>query len=313
MKGLDCKVDEYLSLRRALGYRLERLEETLRELVRFLKRRRAERITTRLALEFATLKPALAAKTKSSRLSAVRGFARFQLGDDPKAEVPPIGLLPRGRDHVKPYLYTADEIRRLLAAALARDSLTIIQPWTYYCLLGLLAVTGMRVSEALNLECRDVDWTEGVLTVRKTKFGKTRLIPLHPSTIAVLRKYAGKRDRYLVQCRYAPAVHFFISSCGRKLHKAALDRVFWELSRQIGLRGAEASFGPRMHDLRHRFAVETLVRWYQAGENVDQRIYVLSTYLGHVDAVSTYWYLSCTPRLMAAAAQRLEKRWREIK
>jgi integrase/recombinase XerD len=312
MKDLDHEVDEYLALRRGLGYRLERLEETLRELVGFLKRRQAERVTTRLALEFATLRPALAAKTKSQRLSAVRGFARYQIGEDPKAEVPPIGLLPRGREHVKPYLYTDEEIRRLLAAALARDSLTIIQPWTYHCLLGLLAVTGMRVREVLNLECHDVDLAEGVLTVRKTKFGKTRLIPLHPSTIAVLRRYAGRRDRYLVLCRYAPAVHFFISSCGRRVHKAALDRVFWELSRKIGLREVEASFGPRMHDLRHRFAVETLVRWYQAGENIDQRIYVLSTYLGHVDAASTYWYLRCTPRLMAAAAQRLEKRWEEI-
>jgi integrase len=213
---------------------------------------------------------------------------------------------------VKPYLYSEDEIRRLLTAALARDSLTIIQPWTYHCLLGLMAATGMRVQETLNLECGDVDLVEGIATVRKTKFGKTRLVPLHPSTVTALAGYARRRDRYLVQCRYAPAQHFFISSCGRKLHKAALHRVFWELSRQIGLRGPDASSGPRLHDFRHRFAVETLVRWYRTGENVDQRIHVLSTYLGHVNAASTYWYLRCTPRLMAAAAHRLENRWRQI-
>jgi integrase len=176
-------------------------------------------------------------------------------------------------------------------------------------MFGLLAVSGMRVGEAINLQPQDVDWAKGVLTIRCAKFGKSRLIPLHLSTQAVLRKYAKRRDALYAR---HPGSYFFVSSRGTKLDKPNLSRVFRALSRQIGLRPPGVRYGPRLHDLRHRFAVETLLRWYRGGEDVVRRLPVLSTYLGHGNVTATYWYLSNTPQLMAAASKLLESRWKGV-
>jgi integrase len=169
-----------------------------------------------------------------------------------------------------------------------------LKPWTYYCLFGLLVVTGLRVSEALNLHGKDVDWSEGVLTIRGAKFGKSRLIPLHASTLRVLSAYAKRRDRFFGN---KPVSHFFVSSAGTRLNRSYVSRTFRQLSRQIGLRAACATHGPRLHDFRHRFAVQTLVRWYRQGKDVERRLPILSTYLGHVRVSDTYWYITCTPEL----------------
>jgi integrase len=231
------------------------------------------------------------------------------MGADPRTEIPPIGLMRFRSQRARPYLYSEDEIRRLLKAALKIESPHKLQRHTYYCLFGLLAVSGLRLSEAINLQPQDVDWPEGVLTIRGAKFGKTRLVPLHASTLAVLRKYADLRDKIFAG---RILVSFLVTSHGTKLEKTNLSRIFRELSRQIGIRKPGVRHGPRLHDFRHRFAIETLLRWYRSGQEVTRRMPVLSTYLGHVNVSGTYWYLGSTPELIVAASHLIEARWKGV-
>jgi integrase len=202
-------------------------------------------------------------------------------------------------------LYSNEEIRKLLQAARRLPSDHGLRGSTYYSLLGLLAVAGLRISEARNLQTEDVDLKNDVLTIRGTKFGKCRLVPIHPSTRKVLSDYAFRRDRFLGR---RPAT-FFVSSRGTRLDGAEIRRTFYSLSRQIGLRGPTDSHGPRLHDFRHRFAVETLVQWYRSGQDVERRLPALSTYLGHVHVADTYWYLSASPELMGLAVKCFEDFW----
>jgi integrase len=167
-------------------------------------------------------------------------------------------------------------------------------------------VTGLRISEVLNLQSKDVDLERGILTIRDTKFGKSRLVPIHESTKQVLSDYVSHRDRCLAG---RPASHFFVSTRGTRLDGGQIRHTFYDLSRQTGLRGASASHGPRIHDFRHRFALQTLVRWYRLDQDVECRLPILSTYLGHVHVADTYWYLTANPELMGLAMKRLEKRW----
>jgi len=306
MKTLRQAVGDYLSLRRSLGFQLKTHERYLREFISFLKKRRATRISTRLALQFATHHQHQQPAVWAARLRVVRGFAGYRSGEDPATQVPPPGLLPYRPLRARPYLYTAEEIRQLLKTAQSLPATYSLKPWTYYCLFGLLAVTGMRISEVLNLQQKDVDWSEGVLTIHRTKFGKSRLVPLHPSTRRVLSAYAKRRDRFLAG---KPVSHFLVCSRGTRLDASQVGRTFRQLSRQIGLRDASVSRGPRLNDFRHRFAVQTLVRWYRRGEDVERRLPILSTYLGHVHIADTYWYLTSTPELRGAAGKRMEKRW----
>jgi integrase/recombinase XerD len=306
MKTPRQAVGEYLSLRRSLGFKLKDHERRLREFVSFLTKKKASRISTQLALQFATQHRHQHPAEWGARLSAVRGFARYRSGDDPATEIPPFGLLPYRPMRARPYLYSEEEIRLLLKAAKNLPSTYSLKPWIYYCLFGLLAVTGVRISEALNLQLKDVDWSEGVLTIHGTKFGKSRLVPLHASTRRVLSAYAKRRDRFFAG---EPVSHFFVSSHGHRLDGGDVRRTFYRLSRQVGLRSASASHGPRLHDFRHRFAVQTLVRWYRKGEDVERRLPILSTFLGHAHVTDTYWYLTSTPDLLGAAGKRMEKRW----
>ena len=312
MSTLDKDARAYVSMRRSLGFKLRRHDLQMRQLVAFMNERKARRITTKLALDFATRDLGSGPKPRKALLALVRGFAKYQAGLDPLTEIPPPGLLSSSKRRAKPYLYSENEIRSLTQAALNRPSIVSLQPWTYYCIFGLLAVTGMRVSEVLNLRCKHIDWATEILTVHETKFGKTRLVPLHSSTVSVLADYARRRRKYLAEYGYSSVSHFFVSRWGRRVNAASLDRMFWELSRQIGLRTQYGGHGPRLHDLRHRFAVETLLHWYRSGCDVDRRMYVLSTYLGHTEPSRTYWYLSCTPELMETAGRLLDKRWEGI-
>ena len=273
MKPLPFAVDAYLALRRSLGFKLREYGDCLHEFVAFLKQNRSAHITNKLAVEYATQRQDEKPVSWSRRLVIIRGFARYRIGVDPRTDIPPIGLLRFRSQRARPYLYSTDEIRRLLAAALKIESPHALQPRTYYCLFGLLAVSGLRVGEAINLQPQDVDWSEGVLTIRGAKFGKSRLVPLHPSTCAVLRDYAQRRDGIFAR---RPVAHFFVTSCGTKLEKPNLSRIFRELSRQIGIRKLGVRQGPRLHDFRHRFAIETLRRWYRRGEPVARRLPVLS-------------------------------------
>ena len=198
------------------------------------------------------------------------------------------------------------QIYQLLEAAKNMPAAHSLQPWTYHCLLGLLAVTGLRISEALNLRCADIDWSEGVLRIRDAKFKKSRLVPLHDSSLKVLSDYAARRNHLFAS---RDSGYFFPSRRGARLDEGQVRRTFYTLSRQIGIRGVSASRGPRLHDFRHRFAVQTLLHWHRNGEDVRRRLSVLSTYLGHAHVTDTYWYVSSTPELMEAVTEQLEKRW----
>lgn len=299
-------IQDYLAMRRGLGFKLRDAGAGLLDFVSFLERQQASHITIPLALQWAQQSSSARPAEWARRLSHVRGFARHWSATDPRTEIPPWGLLPHRPRRARPYLYTDEEIRRLLQAAQQLAPPTGLRRWTYYTLFGLLAVTGLRISEALALQDADLNGKEALLTIRRTKFGKSRLVPLHASTQKTLWDYQGRRDRFLAG---RPAPYFFISLRGHRLDGAEVRRTFYRLSRQIGLRAPSASHGPRLHDFRHRFAVETLLGWYRAGQEVERRLPILSTYLGHGHVSDTYWYLSACPELMGLAIQRVEQYW----
>jgi integrase len=305
MKTLQEALHQYLSMRSGFGFKFQKQGQRLKSFLAFLQQRGATHITCKLALEWATQcarRPSYCA----SRLSDVRGFARHLLNIDPRTEVPPQGLIRGGNRRPKPYLYTEQEICQLMSAAAELPPRNGLRCRTYPCLFGLLAVTGMRISEALNLKGEDADLKEGVLTIRETKFGKSRVITLHPSSQQTLIRYSQQRDAHVVKPR---CPYFLVDEQGGPLRYKQVHAVFIELSRQIGLRARHARTGPRLHDFRHRHAVETLLRWHRAGEDIDARLPTLSTFLGHSDVRSTYWYLSASSELMQEAALRLQKRW----
>lgn len=209
-----------------------------------------------------------------------------------------------------PHIHTDQEIGSLPDAMLAVRSAKDLHRWTYYCIFGLLAVTGLRIDEALRLTQEAVDLGAGLLTIRDTKFGMSRLVPIHSATVAVLTDYAKRRDA-LFPAPISPI--FFVGEQGRALKHSTIHLIFGNVARQIGLRHpCDAYHGPRIHDLRHSYAVATLLRWYRAGDDVEQRLPILSTYLGHSHTSCTYWYLSACPELMEHAARRLDARWEQV-
>jgi integrase/recombinase XerD len=307
MNTLRQAVQEYFTLRRSLGFKLRDAGKLLQAYVKFMEEQRAPYITTKLALAWAQQPSAVQPAEWARRLSVVRIFARHRSATDPRTQIPPEGLLPYRPKRARPYLYSAQEIRCFLRAALSLPARGGLRPWTYHCLFGLLSVTGMRIGEARNLELQDVDLRTGVLTIRSGKFGKSRLIPIHASTRRVLADYLARRDR-----RWAArpvSSYVFLSNWGNQLDGGEIHRTFYALSRQIGLRGRSDSHGPRLHDMRHRFAVMTLLRWYRSGKDVERKLPYLSAYLGHVHVSDTYWYLSAWPELMREAMSRLERCW----
>lgn len=318
MNTIQCGLRNYLQLRRGMGFKLEIDERHLRHFLAFLRTRGARTITTKLALEFATQNTATDAAGWVQRLVAIRGFARYWQAFDLETEVPPAGLVRAAKKRAKPRLCSGREMAQLLAAAREGPMTATrgLRPWTLYALFGLLAVTGMRVGEAIALCNSDIDWADRTLTIRETKFGKSRRVPIHGSTAAVLASYAKRRDRFLHGgwrgARALRSDHFFVSNRGTALSGSNLRLSFRSLQRKTGL---TRNGGPQMriHDLRHRFAVETLRRWYTAGgQGVGARLPALSTFLGHVNVAATYWYLSSTPALRAAAISRVESRWKGV-
>lgn len=309
MNTLREALHDYLELRRGLGFKLHDAGLQLPRFVSFMEQRQAEHITARLALEWAQQSATVLPSEWARRLSFVRGFARYRSATDPATEIAPAGLLPHRARRARPYLYTEQEITRLLSAALelpAAKPSTSLRPRMYHCLFGLLSVTGLRISEALHLHVGDVDLAEAVLTIRGAKLGKDRLVPIHATTCAVLADYLRQREH---RFGTRDSSYVFVSNRGNRLDGGDVHRTFYVLSRQTGLRGLHDSHGPRLHDLRHRFAVQTLLHWYASGEDAARRLPVLSTYLGHVHIADTYWYLSAWPELMAQAMTRLERRW----
>lgn len=307
MNTIREAVQEYLTMRRGLGFKLRAAGRGLLDFVTFMEQHHASYITHQLALTWAqqplNVQPVLWAQ----RLSFVRGFARHRSATDPRTQIPPEGLLPYRARRPQPYIYADDEISGLLRAARKLPSGGGLRPWTYYCLFGLLSVSGLRVGEARNLEVQDVDLNEAVLTIRGSKFGKSRLVPLHCSSRDVLASYIRRREHYWGKRQVSS--YLFVSNRGNQLDFGDIRRTFYLLSRQVGLRSHSDSHGPRLHDFRHRFAVRTLLQWYRAGKDPEPRLPILSAYLGHVHVSDTFWYLSAWPELMQEAMTRLNRRW----
>lgn len=303
MSALRQALTRYVLMRRGFGYRYDTEERCLGDFVAFMDAAQATAITRKLAMAWITR----AQRTSwPNRLSMVRGFARHLSNVEPETETPSAGIFPSLR-RSRPYIYTEAEIERLLEATLDWGLAKGINRQTYHCLFGLLAATGMRLGEAISLKRADVDLGTGILTLRMTKGGKERLVPLHPTTTQALADYAARRDDCPV-CRKSP--WFFVLRGGQRLRPQYPHRIFIGVVRRIGLRDPEPhSRGPRIHDLRHSFAVNTILRWYRAGEDVECLLPTLTTYLGHSKVRDTYWYLSACPELMGEAASRLEARW----
>ena len=306
--NLTEAIDDYLSLRRDLGFKLIQAASWLRDFATFMTQQQATVITTELALRWAMQPQHAQPPTWAARLETVRRFAGYYIHLDPDTEIPPSGLLPHKAKRAKPYHYTDEDIERLMQTAAALPPANGLRAQSYGCLLGLLAVTGLRIGEALALKCKDVDLPAGLLTIRGAKFDKSRLVPLHRSTQEALSAYAAQRDSVL-GC--AITGYFFLSERGEPLAAATVRRTFRALCRQIGLHGSADCGEPQLHHFRHRFATETLLRWYRSDTDIEQRLPALATFLGHGQIASSYWYLSAHPALMAQAVKRLEHYWED--
>ena len=297
------ELNEYLALRRGLGFKLRDHESALRKFVVFLQVRAAEFVTTCLALEWAQQPHHASQAHRAKRLGMVRDFAQYLSARDPRTEVPPQDLLPGRARRAQPYIYSDAQILRLVQAAANLEPRDGLRSRTYGTLFGLLAVTGMRVGEVVALKDCDVDLSQGLLTVRQSKFNKTRILPIHSSSQEELRTYARCRDK-LAPIRTTD--RFFVSPRGTGLNYWIVRHAFIQVSRHIGLRAPVDRLGPRMHDLRHTFAVRTLTDWHRTGIDPEQRLPLLSAYLGHAKVSDTYWYLTAIPELMDAVNTRLE-------
>jgi integrase/recombinase XerD len=304
MTDLAAMAQDYLRTRRALGYRLVERGRLLGQFVDYLQAHDADRLTVSAAVAWARQPASADPVWWNERLSVVRGFARYLTAFDPSTEVPPTGILPPGKRRITPYLFSDADLDRLLDAA---GRLTAgLRADTYRTLIALMAVTGMRIGEAVGLDRTDIDWDQGLLTIRHAKFGKSRQIPLHATTVAALLGYARRRDALLPKTRQS-GTSFFVSTTGTRLIPGRASALFGHLVGEAGLSNSKTGRTPRAHDLRHSFAVRTLLDWYRSGADVHQRLPLLSTYLGHVGPTSTYWYLHAAPELMALAAQRLDQ------
>jgi integrase len=303
MNRLEAVLNDYLTIRRALGFELREGAGCLRNFVAFLQAEGASHITTELTLRWATQPAEAQPSTWAWRLGRVRRFATWHSARKPRTEIPPAGLLPHRYQRKRPYLYADEEIEKLLRTAAQLESPRGLRAHTYTTLFCLLAVSGMRVNEALRLDRPEVDLSRGILTIRRTKFGKSRHVPVHSSTVDALKQYAAKRDRILSK----PIPAFFVSERGTRITEWIARYTFAKLSQQLGFRSIAKSHGrgPRLHDMRPRFAARTLIHWYRAGLAVERELPKLATYLGHVPVNETYWYLEAVPELLQWATDRV--------
>ena len=302
MTDLGSALHDYLAIRRQLGFELKTSGRLLENYVDFMERAGASAITSDLAVAWARLPKNASSHRWHQRLGMVRGFARYLSTIDPDTQVPPADLLPARAARVAPYIYSPAEILGLIDAA--RGLTPPLRAATFETLIGLLAVSGLRSGEALGLDRGDVDLDQGALHVRAAKQNKQREVPLHDSTTLALRDYGRRRDRHLP---HPDTGAFFVSDRGPQLTSSAFHATFATLIRRTGLEGRGERARPRPHDLRHTFAVRTLLDWYRAGVDVDAQLALLSTSLGHVDPASTYWYLQAVPELLDQARERLEQ------
>jgi integrase/recombinase XerD len=307
MSPLEQALADYLRLRRSLGHDLAEAGWLLPGFVAYLDAHGATTVTIEAALAWAQQAPTSptgkATTIGPRRMTAVRGFARYLSGTDADTQVPPLGLMPYRAPWRRPFIYSPADIDAVMAHA--RRLASPLRAATYETLIGLLAVSGLRIGEAIKLDRDDVDWAEGVLLIRESKFGKSRLVPLHPSSMHALAGYAQLRDRFQPQ---PGGPSFFVSLKRKRLLYADVWLTFRQFIDAAGV-GIGAPSPPRLHDMRHTFAVWTLLGWYRSAEDVQAKIPSLSTYLGHREPASTYWYLSAAPELLALAAARQDTAW----
>jgi integrase/recombinase XerD len=312
MTPLREALEAYLALRRGLGTELFRPGAHLHRFVDFLDREGAAVVTAELALRWATAPVSATPATWAGRLAHVRRFASWLSATDPRTEVPSRELLPDRYRRRPPHIYSDEEVERIVRAAARLASPLGLRARTYATLFGLLAATGLRLGEALALDRDDVDLRAGILAVRRAKFGKSRFVPVHDSTIKALRRYAQQRDRLLPRPA-SPA--FLLSERGIRVTQCSARYNFAVVSRAVGLRppsrGHRHGRGPRLHDMRHRLAARTLVRWYREGRDVERELPRLSTYLGHVHVADTYWYIEAVPELLRLATERVTRPQRD--
>ena len=305
MSALGQALVDYLQLRRSLGHELAEARWLLPGFVAYLDAQDSRTVTVEAALAWAQHSTTGTVTTVGPRrMTAARGFARYLAGIDASTEVPPLGLMPRRQRWRRPFLYSPADIDAVRGQARC-SIVSPLRATTYDTLIGLLAASGLRIGEAIKLDRSDVDWADGVLLIRESKFGKSRLVPLHASSMQALTRYARRRDE-LQPRPQEPS--FFVSLTRKRLSYPVVSQTFRQLIDTAGI-GAGAPSAPRLHDLRHTFAVRTLLGWYRTGADVQAKIPSLSTYLGHREPASTYWYLSAAPELLALAAARQDTAW----
>jgi integrase/recombinase XerD len=299
--NLSLAADDYLATRRAMGYKLGEQGRLLRQFVAHLEAVGAEHLTIAHAVSWATQPVDGAMTWWAFRIGICRQFARYLSTLDPLTEVPPPGMFPEPSHRIVPYIYSEDDLTRVLDAATRLP--TEHRADTYRTLIALVAATGMRNGEAVRLDHGDVDLGEGILTIRDSKFGKSRQVPVHPSTVEALGAYAQRRDH---RRQKSKSESFFTSTTGTRLLRDNVSTVFPRLVRDAGLRPGPGGRLPRLHDLRHTFAVRCVIGWYRAGVDVDARLPLLSTYLGHTSPRETYWYLTGVPELLELVVERMD-------
>lgn len=304
--NMNKLLKEYLELRRSLGFKLHSEGTALLSFISFLQQQNKDAITTELALTWAKLPTDVQPARWARRLSFVRGFARYCNAIDSKSEVPPTDLLSVRYQRPIPYIFSDEEIKRLLEAVKLSSVKNKFFSQTLYCLFGLLSVSGLRIKEALNLMLEDIDLQTKVLTIRNTKFSKSRLVPLHTTTISILTNYRESREKFMAgsDCKF-----WFVNKERVRLGYDCVKYHFDKFFQSMTLDKQSHVRKPHLHDFRHFFAITTLKNWYRNGEDVERRLPLLSTYLGHVETRDTYWYLSAFPGLMDEANKRLEKYW----
>ncbi|MGF6759668.1 integrase [Paraburkholderia sp. GAS42] len=306
MTAIRDSLARYVAVRRALGASFYEPAVALGHFVDLLEHEGAEFITTDLALRWATTPVLVERATWGRRLSQVRGFAKWMNTVDSRNQIPPAGLVSARRRRNPPHIYTEQEINLLMIQAARLRSRTGMRALTYSTLIGLLVATGLRPGEALRLNRSDVDLVSGILSIRESKFGKSRFVPVEESTRAALERYAQSRDR-LCPLRLSEA--FLVGERGMRLKASAARSMFVRMSRAVGLRPATEDgrdgYGPRLQDFRHSFATGRLVEWYRAGLDVSRELPKLAAYLGHANVGLTYWYIEAVPELLELAASYL--------
>jgi site-specific recombinase XerD len=302
MNALNKRLEEYLELRQRLGFKLCKTSHELRKFVHFAEEEKASFVTTKLALEWATQPTDCLPAHWTTRLGMVRRFAEYLRAVDPRTEIPPQKLLPHRYHRKSPHFYSDHEVVQLIQVAQQIPSPKGLRAATYSTLFGLLAVTGMRLGEAVGLDRQDVDLHQGLITVRHAKGDKSRLVPIHRTTQKELQVYKRLRDQI---CPHPHSPSFLVSERGTRLTVWIVRHWFIRLSHQIGLRQPTDHHGPRIHDLRHHFVIKTLRNWYQSNKDIEAHLPELATYIGHSHVNDTYWYISATPELLQLATQRL--------